>query len=663
MREWHGFYLKTVGLVFLCCLSIVNPLLAQEADYYKVKKVKAEDFQIESDLIDETSLAVYLYNIGYTQVLYAIGERPEMRVTIKYRVKILDQGGLDEADVIIPLYVGERDDQSFVKASGGVYNLVDGEVEFDKLKRSDWFVESLDDNHNVARISFKNARVGSIIELEYVVNDPFYFRPDDWVYQFNDIPVLYSEFTFSYPEVMHFSLLKFGYHPLAYPPIVEEKVYAPSANVSGASYLRKSYCFISEDIPAMTKEPLMDSRENYRSQIMIELKAFNVIGGTFHEYYSTWESAIGDFMENEFNADYMSPKQKWGYFYCDSTNNQFDSIAQIYQEIALKYEISDALNYMSPERSPKDVMLSTLATRTEINWICLSTLRANGIEAYPVLYSPRSRERVHKQFAIISQFSRVMIAVATGDGYMLLDPSNKGLAMGEISEFSMNGEGFVLNDENPEWIPMKSKFQSKQRAVIEFTTVEGGIMKGKMKLKLEGIYAHRFQQRLELLEEFDAQKLLPIADNMELTLTTKFIGKMKQPVELEFDVSYPLEKFGDSYLFPAVLYDAQDSNPLKGETRLYPINFPDTWTESYTCLVHLDTDKYEVTSPDRANFVLPNEDARFTYSVSQNLGNLVVRSQIEMNNNNFQPNQYSTVRQLYDLISTSQVSFIEITEK
>lgn len=79
--------------------------------------------------------------------------------------------------------------------------------------------------------------------------------------------------------------------------------------------------------------------------------------------------------------------------------------------------------------------------------------------------------------------------------------------------------------------------------------------------------------------------------------------------------------------------------------------------------MHLDSEKYAVNIPEKANFALPNNGGKFSYMGSYNLGNLVVRNKVELNRTTFSAMEYPILRQFYDLISTTHSSFIEITEK
>lgn len=665
MEERMG--IKPKSPTYLYCLFIWLLMLpvwsnGQDVEEFRISKITPETFRVESDLIDQNTLGVYLFETAEATVLYDIGEAPSIKTIVHFRFLVLDEAGLVEADRVYSLYKNNKDREHFVKAKGGVYNLVNGEVEFSKLKNSDWYIDEANERYDIARISFKNARVGSIIDFQFEIENPFYFRPDNWDFQKDDYPVLYSSYEFAYPEVMNYILLKKGMVPLSYPPIQSFSVYTPPSAIRGGGYKRISYKFIMNEIPAILDEPVIDSKENYRAKLLTELKEFNVIGGRYYDYYTDWETAAREFLEKGNCENFLKPSKRVPFFKCGEQGSFLDSVEVIFNHIQDNYEISDEPNYRMPDRTEAAVVSSAKATRSEINWLMVATCRHNGIEAHPVLYSDRKYERIHKEFPLMTQFKNVMAAVPFNGGYLLLDPARKSLKMDEVSEFSMNGEGFILKKKNPEWILMMSSFPSKQRAVLELDASKSGKLSGTMKLQLEGIYANRVTRYLESetpdLEEL--KSILHLHDQMDIIRLDESNFDEKQPLKLSLEVEYQMEKFGSSYLVPAILYDIQERNPFQGKERNLPIVFPDAWSESYTCLIHLEETEMNLLTPDKANYALPDNAASFNYSVSESLSNMVIRAKTEFNVKYYTPEQYSAIRQLYDLISTSHTSFIEI---
>ena len=582
-----------------------------------------------------------------------------------FRLKVLNEKGLMTlANQIISLHIGSSNEEKIGRLKGGVYNLVDGNVVFEKLKNNDWAIEPYDENTKVARVAFRNVKVGSIIEFEYTIFSPFVYNMRDWQFQYDDIPVLYSEYYIRYPEKVGYKILKLGYHPLHSQMIKTETKATSDVGISTRYTTKQVYAMACENIPAMRTEPFMDSPENYRTKVLTELHYHDY--DTRREfYYKNWDEAVKEFLKSGENAMFMEPKRKDKHLTLDSIDcsSLKDSVEVIYTKLLKQFSNSEEPNYRTMKRKPQEIMDSKKATPNELNMLLVYTLRANGIEAYPVLVTTRSNQRVLKQFALVSQFTSHLTYIETVEGSMLLDVSASNLAPGEISERFYNGEGLLLNKKKVEWIPIVSAEPTSESCTVEFNTLEANELKGVMRLKLSGIYRSRINNALLYSSSSKIADFLNMVPNASLTFIEEESDLKSHPMDLRFDISLKMEKFGNSYLFPAIVFDSMANNVLKEKERQYPVNFPDSWSESYTCVVHLDSDKFDAQLPDKANFALPENDGKFSYMGSYTFGTLVLRSKVEVNKNIFVPSEYPVLRHFYDLVSTTHSSFIEFTEK
>ncbi len=401
---------KIFKLLLIAVLLLPTALFAQEQKYepYKIQDVTPADFEIVNDIIDENSKAVYLYDLGDSHIKDNVSEWV-LEYTRSFRVKILTEQGLSLADQMVELRVLGKNVDKIGRVNGGVYNLVNGKVEFEKLKNSDWIVEDYDQQTKFARMTFKNVHVGSIIELSYTIFSPIVTRIKNWEFQHDNIPVLYSEYYIRYPQNMGYKILQYGYHPLSTSSHSIETEAISGVGISTSYNYIEVYVFACENVPAMRDEPLMDSPENYRTKVIVELNYIDYPDKTRKFYYKDWVGSTKDFLEQGFNDDYMNPKDRLTYFTLDSANCQDlnDSIRVIYAEISKNFTNSDEINYLTPERNPRQVLSSNRATPCEINWLLVSTLRANSINAYPVLVSVRSEERIIKEYPLFQPVLRI----------------------------------------------------------------------------------------------------------------------------------------------------------------------------------------------------------------------------------------------------------------
>ncbi|HKK37897.1 MAG TPA: DUF3857 domain-containing protein [Cryomorphaceae bacterium] len=630
----------------------------------EIEKVTAADFTVPDSLYEEEDGAIYLFHTGRSKLEYDPRGKPELSLVKKFRILVLNEKGLDMADRAISLYIGKDDAQTIGGLHGKVYNLVSGEVEADRLKNSDWQIDEYNDNYKLARISFRNVKVGSIIELEYVVYDPFVFRMDDWDFQLEE-PVIYSQYQVSYPSNFGYKILKLGYHPLDQSYTFTKRVMRGTGVAANFDYDQVNYLFSAKNIPALRPEPYIDSPENYRATILTELHYFdNDRTGERRFFYKDWRDAVDDFFDNGKNEDFLKADNLSGFFDPEVSHmSELDKIEDIYNQVRTAMRSSGEEGSINMDRKPRNILQSGAGTANEINMLLVSALRKNDIEAYPLLYAKRDRKKVLSEFPIFTQFQSVMAIAYVEDSYVLLDASDLTLTVGEIGEMSYNGEGLSAKPKEPMWFPLKSSMPSKQRCSIELSELDETSVKGEMRINLTGIYANRVRNKLSSMQASDLKDYFKLADGVSLEYSDSNVNDYADELEINFAIEIALETIGESFVFPAVVVEPITNNPFDKKERKYPVVFSDNWQESYTCLLRLDADRYDVVVPESKNLILPGEEAELNFAASYNFGSLVVRSSVKMNKDKYDLAKYGSLRTFYDQVVGAQASFIEIQKK
>jgi hypothetical protein len=640
--------------------------LAENTEFkaIEIEKVTELDFVVSDSLYEKEDGAIYLYNTGRSKLEYDPRGKPELTLIRKLRILVLNEKGLAMADRAIFLYMGEKDAQTISGVNGKVYNLVNGEIETERLKNSDWQVDGYNDEYKITRITFRNVKVGSIIELEYVVYDPFVFRMDDWDFQLEE-PVIYSQYQVSYPGNFGYKILKLGHHPLDQSKTFTKRIMRGTGVAASFDYDQVNYLFSAKNIPALRSEPFIDSPEKYRATILTELHYFdNERTGERTFFYNNWLDSVDEFYENGKNQLYLHAEGLSGYFESENEDvSEIENIKDVYDQVRTALRYSGEEGRITMDRRPREVILSGTASANEINMLLVSALRKNGIEAYPFLYAKRNRKRVLSEFPIFTQFSSLMAIAYLDDSYTLLDASDLTLTPGEIGEISYNGEGLAAKPKAPRWFPLKSRQPSNQRCSIELSEMDEKSVKGEMRVILSGIYADRARHKLSDTEVADLEDYFKLSAGVTLEFKDSNVNEYVDELEINFNISISLETFGDSYVFPAVVVEPITDNPFDKKYRKYPVVYPDKWQESYTCLLRLDAEKFDVIVPDSKNLILPGKEAELSFSASYNFGSLVVRSTVKMNEDYYSLDKYSSLRTFYDHVVGAQSSFIEIQKK
>ena len=658
------FRLSTI--LFLALVLLLGADLSAQKYYespYSYGDVSPSDFEIESEIIREDDPAVILCDIGASEMGYGARGQGEIQFSRYSRIKVLSKEGLSEGDRSISLYVGESDAQTIYRLKAQVHNLEGGEVVASKLKNKDWTEERYSDKINLVRFSLPNVKVGSIIEVSYEIRDPFWFQLSDWKFQ-SELPTVYSAYYVYHPNEIGYKLLKLGYYELAEVDQGSEYVTTNRTSVSGGVYRRNHFKFVCENLPAFRQLNLMDDKENYIPRIIGELSYLEQSDGNIKHYFQDWSTSVNEFLDNNTIKYFMKIKKKS--FRIPVPESISDTLSQamyLHRYIQEEVKCSDVGNQLFPQKSPEVIATERISTKNEANWLLVYSLKAQGIKAYPVLATSRNAPKVVETFPIISQFSRVLAGAIIAGEFYILDSSSPFMNFGQIPADLHNGTGLLLARDSPRWIDLYSKQRTASNTMIHFNQFTDGVLKGKMKIRKSGVEAEELRSDTKM-QESQVLDALDLSDQWELKLVScEGLEGESDLVQLEIDATYNVENLGGNYYIPAVLLDGIQENPLVEETRIYPVSYPGTWEKSYTCMIELPKNYTISATPEDAAFSLPEGLAMFQFSAKPVANQLVLSSKIRMMDDSFQSDQYSALRQLYDLIATSHSSMIEIKEK
>ncbi len=96
---------------------------------------------------------------------------------------------------------------------GYVHNLEGNKVISTRVRSRDLIAEQTTDRLKTMKISFPQAKVGSILEITYTITSPFFYSPPDWQFQYS-IPVAYSEYILYQPAFYNFNFFVQGYQTM-----------------------------------------------------------------------------------------------------------------------------------------------------------------------------------------------------------------------------------------------------------------------------------------------------------------------------------------------------------------------------------------------------------------------------------------------------------------
>jgi hypothetical protein len=174
--------MRLLASIILIIFSF-SSVYSQEQSNLKFGKINSADFNVSSPLIDSNTNAIVIADIGNTQFVGNDKGWFSLEFKRHKRIKILNNKGFDAANFSIFLYSQNFDVEKLKDFKAQTYNLENNSVVTSKLDVKDIFDEKVKKNLVKKKFTFPAVKVGSIIEVEYVIKSDFLFNLQPWSFQ------------------------------------------------------------------------------------------------------------------------------------------------------------------------------------------------------------------------------------------------------------------------------------------------------------------------------------------------------------------------------------------------------------------------------------------------------------------------------------------------
>src|SRR5690606_3589338 len=156
---------------------------------------------------DTSAVAVILDEFGDAHV----DNDNDHNIIFEYhaKIKILKQGGVSFGDFEIPLYknLSRAEKVTFVQASA--FNLENGLIRESKVEHRNVFTQDVHKYGNVTKFAVPNVRVGTVIDVMFTLESPFFMNFRPWEFQ-SSIPKVRSEYWALIPSNYNYSIVLKG---------------------------------------------------------------------------------------------------------------------------------------------------------------------------------------------------------------------------------------------------------------------------------------------------------------------------------------------------------------------------------------------------------------------------------------------------------------------
>jgi hypothetical protein len=664
-----GYFLSLVAS--FSCLFIA----AQEKSSIKFGSVTEKDFATKIYPIDSNANAVVIADIGTTTI--EGNNSGWFTLSFKHfkRVHVLNKNGFDIANVSLSLYTNGTAVEEIDKLKATTYNLENGKVVETKLDvKGSVFKDKISKEWVVNKFTFPNLKEGSIIEFEYVKKSDFLRNLQPWEYQ-GGYPRLWSEYNLSLPDFLGYVFLTKGYKTY---DINEKKSHSESYTVvnSGAYNTERytlssnvtDYHWVMKNVPALKEESFTSTLDNHIAKIEFQLSEYRQ-PLVYRSLIESWPKVAARMLESEAFGEKLSKDNGW---LSDITkplvtgaSGTLEKARRIYNYVRDNFTCTDHSDLYASQNL-KNLVKTKNGTVSEINLLLTAMLKHEDIAADPVILSTRSNGVTYEIYPLLSQYNYVVVIAAIDGKPFFMDATEPRLGFGHLPVRCYNGHARIINSEaTPLQLISDTLMERKTTSAFVINDEKGNIV-GSMN-QAPGYYeSFSLRDRIKEKGKEELIKDIKKAFGQEVSIANFVIDsldKYEEVLGIKYDFDL-LEEKQDIIYFNPMFGEGYKENPFKSAERLYPVEMPYGFDETYTLQMEIPVG-YEVDELPQSMIVKMNEagEGVFEYRVSQSGNGISFRSRIQILRAYFQPDEYEMLREFFNLVVKKQSEQIVFKKK
>lgn len=683
MHNRETTFLWLVFLLMAAQVYNVEKVYGQQKIPINFGKVKLEDFNIYSPVIDSNTNAVVIADVGKTEFIPNTNDNSFSFVfTRQTRIKIINKKGFDAAVVTIPLYVGvDGRSEKMERLKATTYNIENEKVKETDLEKTDLFTERRNKNLDYKKFTFPALKEGSIIEYSYEVKSDFFFNLQSWYFQ-GEYPVLWSQYDANIPEFFKYAILAQGYHSFL---INKVNNYSASFSFSGRESravgdntfngsrgmpednsfkiegIVDYHTWIMKDVPALKPEPYTTTVNNAIAKIEFQLNEVRFPNSTPTYYMASWEKMSKDLWEDvRFGAAIDKPNN----WLDDEVKNivkgavtQHEKVQKVYDFMQRNFSCN-LQNRMYITDGLKEVFKNRTGSVADINMLLIAMLRNIKIDAEPVILSTRSNGYTHEIYPLMDRFNYVIAHVMLDNSAVYLDATEPRLAFGKLPSELYNGHARLISKDRATAIYFSSDSLKEAGSTNVFiSNLEKGGVQGNI-MQVLGFY-ETLDLRDKMAKTSTAQLVKTIKESYpeEIEVENVTIDSLKildQPVTLKYDLNIKLFGQADIVYFNPMLAEAIKKNPFAAAHRFYPVELPYTKDDIYS--FHMEIPQgYKIDElPKSVRFNLNENEGMFEYIISADAEMIQMKCRLVVRKTRFLNDDYESIREFYSLIVKKQ---------
>ncbi|MDT0689109.1 transglutaminase domain-containing protein [Salegentibacter sp. F188] len=647
---------------------------------YRFGKVSEEEVLEKAYPLDSTANAAILFKSQKTYYELHQNTGFTLVTDVYERIKIYNKDGLDWATKEITAYQNGSDREKIVSVKGNTYNIIDGKLKDEKLRKDGIFDEEVNKYRIKTSLTMPAVTEGSVIEYSYTVRSPFLTSIDETRLQYT-IPVERIEVQVKIPEFFGFKMHSNLKSPLIFDVdksgdtfryAFQESTRKSNGWTTSSEYSTNSvdyklnvYQIQKDNVAALKKEPFVDYLENYAAYIKWELMFTQFPNTPVKNFTQTWEGVTKTIYDGNLGKELHQER----YFRKDvdellsGVSNPQTKVALIYDFVKKKVRWNDFVGYYT-DNGLKSAYKDGVGNCADINLMLTAMLKYAGLTANPVLVS--TPDNGIPVFPTINGFNYILASVELPNQTLLLDATDPLASVGELPKRARNFQGRLIREEGTSnWVDLIPTTLSEVKSYLYVSLDEELKITGKTSKAHQGLYAKRFRENNTMSDEKYLEKLEGKVGEFSIS---ELVVENRQDINEIIKETYtfsgrnPVEEINGKIYLQPFLFEAIKENPFKADERNYPIffDFPSIQNEAITFVV---PEGYVLESfPESGIVELNGGEVKYTFLVQQSGSVLSIRSTLDLPKTYFTPEDYDGLKKFYSQIIEKQTEAIVLSK-
>lgn len=632
--------------LILLLFSITNLVFSQEHKFLDYPKFDETELKKTHSQIEKNAPAEILYN----SLSIDLSPSSQYFYQKKYfsKIKIYDKKRSEEwLNLNIPVASGE----SLSDFEVTVYNYKNNSVEKTTISKQDQLKENLVKGLKFYKLAIPNVSDGSVIEYHYRIETGNVFNLTYYL-QYN-IPVIYQEYIFEYPESLTYTFNGTG------------NSIAPKYNVNKAlSRLgidMNVYKFGYENVSSVQKENFVKGNDRDRAKVKPELRKYAARYFLF-ESSDKWSKLAEKLKYSDNFGGFLGTGAK-GILPEDikKTLDPLERANKVFEFVKNNYKWNKDFGIIASQ-SLRQFVKTKSGNCADINLLLTVLLKDAKLEANPVLISTVDNGVLNVFTPNLNSVNMVLASIKIKDQLYFYDATSIASRVNMLPERDWNDFGILLeNDKATDLSFSNTNISKKELLVKADIDLQNSEITGNLIKKEAGLYA------IEAYDDFDNNH-----DKYNQAFKADFATNIKEvkskllpdgdfESQMKFSSSSLMDVVGNKIILnPLLFLNTGNESFDQKEERKNQIDFISAFTREKKVEITVPNGYKVADLPKPKKIVTDDKEISYFYKIEYINNKILVSSKVDVLSQNYPKEYYSFFKQIWKIINESENQVISL---